>query len=138
MREKNGLFGAMQQSILIVEDELVVAGDIRLTLERAGYTVCGVARSYHSAMEIISGTPPGLVLLDIFLKGELTGIDLAGELNKRDIPCVYLSANCNTGVLEMAKVTQPSGFIVKPFREKDLLVTLDIARYRHDLKKKMM
>ena len=128
----------MQQSILIVEDELVVAGDIRLTLERAGYTVCGVARSYHSAMEIISGTPPGLVLLDIFLKGELTGIDLAGELNKRDIPFVYLSANCNTGVLEMAKVTQPSGFIVKPFREKDLLVTLDIARYRHDLKKKMM
>jgi len=130
-------FAIMQQSILIVEDELVVAGDIRLTLERAGYTVCGVARSYHSAMEIITATPPGLVLLDIFLKGELTGIDLAGELNKRDIPFVYLSANCNTGVLEMAKVTQPSGFIVKPFREKDLLVTLDIARYRHDLKKQM-
>jgi len=127
----------MEQSILIVEDELVVAGDIRMTLERAGYTVCGVARSYHSAMEIIAGRPPGLVLLDIFLKGELTGIDLAGELNKRDIPFVYLSANCNTGVLEMAKVTQPSGFIVKPFREKDLLVTLDIARYRHDLKKQM-
>src|SRR5260221_6216288 len=122
----------MHRSILIVEDELVVAGDIRLTLERAGYTVCGVARSYHSAMEVITATTPGLVLLDIFLKGELTGIDVAGELNKRDIPFVYLSANCNTGVLEKAKVTQPSGFIVKPFREKDLLVTLDIARYRHD------
>ncbi|MBS1660742.1 MAG: sigma-54-dependent Fis family transcriptional regulator, partial [Bacteroidetes bacterium] len=109
----------------------------RLTLERAGYTVVGVARSYHSAMEIINGTPPQLVLLDIFLKGELTGIDLASELNKRDIPFVYLSANCNTGVLEMAKVTQPSGFIVKPFREKDLLVTLDIARYRHDYKQQL-
>lgn len=128
----------MHRSILIVEDELVVAGDIRLTLERAGYKVCGVARSYHSAMEIINATPPGLVLLDIFLKGELTGIDLAGELNKRDIPFVYLSANCNTGVLEMAKVTQPSGFIVKPFREKDLLVTLDIAKYRHDYKKQLV
>jgi len=127
----------MNRSILIVEDELVVAGDIRLTLERAGYSVCGIARSYNSAMEIITGMPPGLVLLDIFLKGELTGIDLAGELNKRDIPFVYLSANCNSSVLEMAKVTQPSGFIVKPFREKDLLVTLDIARYRHDYKQQL-
>src|SRR5882757_8858709 len=127
----------MHGSILIVEDELVVAGDIRLTLERAGYTVSGIARSYHSAMENINASPPGLVLLDIFLKGDLTGIDVAAELNKRDIPFVYLSANCNTGVLEMAKVTQPSGFIVKPFREKDLLVTLDIARYRHNIKKQM-
>jgi DNA-binding NtrC family response regulator len=127
----------MCKSILIVEDELVVANDIRLTLERAGYTVLGIARSYHSAMDMISLTPPTLVLLDIFLKGELTGIDLAAQLNKKDIPFVYLSANCNSGVLEMAKVTQPSGFIVKPFREKDLLVTLDIARYRHDIKKQM-
>ena len=127
----------MSKSILIVEDELVVANDIRLTLERAGYIVLGVARSYHSAMDMISLTPPGLVLLDIFLKGDLTGIDLAAQLNKKDIPFVYLSANCNSSVLEMAKVTQPSGFIVKPFREKDLLVTLDIARYRHDIKRQM-
>jgi DNA-binding NtrC family response regulator len=127
----------MSNSILVVEDELVVANDIRLTLERAGYTVCGIARSYASAMDMITLNPPNLVLLDIFLKGEQTGIDVATQLNKKDIPFVYLSANCNTGVLEMAKVTQPSGFIVKPFREKDLLVTLDIARYRHDLKKQM-
>lgn len=127
----------MSKSILIVEDELVVANDIRLTLERAGYVVIGIARSYHSAMDMLSLNPPSLVLLDIFLKGELTGIDLAAQLNKKDIPFVYLSANCNAGVLEMAKVTQPSGFIVKPFREKDLLVTLDIARYRHDIKKQL-
>ena len=127
----------MSNSILVVEDELVVANDIRLTLERAGYTVCGIARSYASAMDMITLNPPNLVLLDIFLKGEQTGIDVATQLNKKDIPFVYLSANCNTGVLEMAKVTQPSGFIVKPFREKDLLVTLDIARYRHDLKKQL-
>ena len=128
---------AMQKTILIVEDELVVANDIRLTLERAGYTVVGISRSFHSAMETVKAARPGLVLLDIFLKGDLTGIDIATELNKQDIPFVYLSANCNTSVLEMAKVTQPSGFIVKPFREKDLLVTLDIARYRHEFKQQM-
>jgi DNA-binding NtrC family response regulator len=128
----------MYQSILIVEDELVVAGDIRLTLERAGYNVYGVARSYARAMEALDTMTPGLVLLDIYLKGEQTGIDLAVELNRRNIPFIYLSANCNQQVLEMAKVTQPYGFIVKPFREKDLLVTLDIARYRHAYKSELL
>jgi DNA-binding NtrC family response regulator len=122
----------MEQKIMIVEDELIVAGDIRLTLERAGYRVSGVARSMHRALEIIEVERPDLVLLDIYLKGEQTGIDLAVELNKSDIPFVYLSANCNRQVLEAAKATQPYGFIVKPFREKDLLVTLDIARYRYE------
>jgi DNA-binding NtrC family response regulator len=122
----------MEEKIMIVEDELIVAGDIRLTLERAGYKVSGVARSVHRALEIIETERPDLVLLDIYLKGDQTGIDLAVELNKANIPFVYLSANCNRQVLEAAKVTQPYGFIVKPFREKDLLVTLDIARYRYE------
>ncbi|SHN45793.1 sigma-54 dependent transcriptional regulator [Chitinophaga sp. CF418] len=122
----------MEEKIMIVEDELIVAGDIRLTLERAGYKVSGVARSVHRALEIIETEKPDLVLLDIYLKGDQTGIDLAVELNKVNIPFVYLSANCNRQVLEAAKVTQPYGFIVKPFREKDLLVTLDIARYRYE------
>lgn len=122
----------MEEKIMIVEDELIVAGDIRLTLERAGYKVSGVARSVHRALELIDADRPDLVLLDIYLKGDQTGIDLAVELNKSNIPFVYLSANCNRQVLEAAKVTQPYGFIVKPFREKDLLVTLDIARYRYE------
>lgn len=122
----------MEEKIMIVEDELIVAGDIRLTLERAGYKISGVARSVHRALEIIETERPDLVLLDIYLKGDQTGIDLAVELNKYNIPFVYLSANCNRQVLEAAKLTQPYGFIVKPFREKDLLVTLDIARYRYE------
>lgn len=121
----------MEEKIMIVEDELIVAGDIRLTLEKAGYQIAGVARSVHRALEIIETNRPDLVLLDIYLKGDQTGIDLAFELNKANIPFIYLSANCNRQVLEAAKVTQPYGFIVKPFREKDLLVTLDIARYRY-------
>lgn len=127
----------MDEKIMIVEDELIVAGDIRLTLERAGYHICGVARSVHRALEIIENEKPDLVLLDIFLKGDQTGIDLAKELNKSSIPFVYLSANCNRQVLEAAKVTQPYGFIIKPFREKDLLVTLDIARYRYEHSRQM-
>jgi len=122
----------MNEQILIVEDELIVAGDLRITLERAGYRVCGVARSVIRAQEILKTVRPDIVLLDIYLKGDLTGIDLAVELNERKIPFVYLSANCNREVLEAAKLTQPYGFLVKPFREKDLLVTLDIAGYRYE------
>jgi DNA-binding NtrC family response regulator len=122
----------MNEKILIVEDELIVASDLRLTLEKAGYSICGIARSVYRAQEILKTVKPDIVLLDIYLKGDQTGIDLAKELNQNKIPFVYLSANCNRQVLEAAQNTHPYGFLVKPFREKDLLVTLDIARYRYE------
>lgn len=123
--------------ILIVEDELIVARDIRKTLERNGYKIVGVARVVEKALSIIEEVEPCLVLVDIFLKGDLTGIDLAKLLNAKGIPFVYVSANSNQQVLEAAKITDPYGFIVKPFRERDLLVTIDIARYRYENKMKM-
>src|SRR5215467_2901064 len=127
----------MKDKVLIVEDELIVARDIRKTLERNGFRVVGVARTAENALQLVEEHNPSLVLLDIFLKGNLTGIDVAERLNEKKIPFVYLSANSNQKVLEAAKVTNPFGFIVKPFREKDLLVTIDIALYRHDNNKRM-
>lgn len=121
----------MSIKILIVEDEFIVANDLRLMLKKAGYRVVGIANSFIEAIEIVKESKPELVLLDIYLKGELTGIDLAKQLRKDNIPFVYLSANSNQSVLEQAKETQPHGFLVKPFREKDVLVTLDIAHYYH-------
>jgi DNA-binding NtrC family response regulator len=120
------------EKIVIVEDELIVARDLRKTLERNGYRIAGVATSVDKALLLIKETEPWLVLVDIFLKGNLTGIDLATQLNKLEIPFIYISANSNQAVLEAAKTTNPYGFIVKPFREKDLLVTIDIARYRYE------
>ena len=120
-----------QQTILIVEDEFAVANDLQLILERAGYTVSGIAFSVARALEINRRQRPDLVLVDIHLKGSATGIDLAHHLSADNIPFVYLSANTNTSVLEEAKMTKPYGFLVKPFREKDVLVALEIARYRH-------
>ncbi len=121
----------MTEQVLIVEDEFIVANDLMLILEKAGYRVCGIAASVEEAREIIREHKPDLVLLDIYLKGKLTGIDLAHELGEQHIPFVYLSANSNQRVLEAAKATEPYGFLVKPFRAKDVLITLDIARYRH-------
>ena len=117
--------------ILIVEDEYVVASDLQFILENAGYSVIGIAASVSEAREFMEAQKPDVVLLDIFLQGKGTGMDLAGQLTLAGIPFVYLSANSNQSVLEQAKATQPYGFIVKPFREKDLLITLQMILYRH-------
>jgi len=121
----------MKEKILIVEDELIVAKDLEYILEKAGYSVIGIAVSVVKARQMIEAEIPDLVLLDIYLKGDLTGIDLAADLNKKNIAFVYLSANSNQSVLESAKQTRPYGFLVKPFREEDVLIGLDIARFRH-------
>ncbi|WP_316800488.1 sigma 54-interacting response regulator [Pedobacter frigidisoli] len=122
----------MEQKILIVEDEFIVANDLRIMLEKAGYKVCGIAPSVVKALELIASKQPDWILLDIFLQGDKTGIDLAGQLTEMGVPFIYISANTNQGILEAAKATLPYGFLVKPFREKDLMVMLDIARYRHE------
>lgn len=122
----------MKEKILIVEDQFIEANNLQMILERAGYHVCSIARSVPEAIEIVEKENPNIVLLDIHLKGKLTGIDLAKILRKKNIPFVYLSANSNTDILNAAKATRPYGFLVKPFRERDVLVTLDIARYLHE------
>jgi formate hydrogenlyase transcriptional activator len=118
-------------TLLIVEDEFMIANDLRRILEKAGYQVIGLAGSVPEAMATVEKQTPDIVLLDIFLDGEQTGIDLAYWLREKKLPFVYLSANLTDSVLAAAKETQPFGFLNKPFREKDVLTTLEIARYRH-------
>jgi two-component system response regulator HydG len=122
----------MREKILIVEDQFIEANNLQEMLETAGYRVTGIARSVPKALELIGENKPDLVLLDIFLKGPLTGIDLAKQLRQQNIPFVYLSANSDKNTLDAAKATHPSGFLVKPFREKDVLVMLEIARYAYE------
>lgn len=114
--------------ILIVEDQFVEANHLRLMLQKAGYPVTAIARSVEDAREKISRERPHLVLLDIFLSGDQTGIDLAKYLREENIGFIYISANSNESTLNAAKATRPFGFIVKPFRENDLLVSLQIAQ----------
>lgn len=117
--------------ILIVEDEYIIANNLEIILSNAGYTVLGAANSVARALALIGQQRPDMVLLDIYLKGNETGIDLAKQLEEIDIPFIYISANDSQSVLEAVKATRPSGYIVKPFREKDILTALEIGRYRH-------
>jgi DNA-binding NtrC family response regulator len=121
----------MKGKLLIVEDQFIEANNLRMILERSGYGVCEIARSVPIALKIIENDKPDLVLLDIFLQGPLTGIDLGMMLKEKRIAFVYLSANSNKETLDAAKATCPYGFLVKPFREKDVLVMLEIAHYLH-------
>lgn len=121
----------MNNKILIMEDQFIEANNLRIILQKAGYLVCNIARSVSDGLTIIENEKPDLVLLDIFLKGVLTGIDFAKTLNEQQIPFVFLSANSNKQILDAAKATKPYGFLVKPFREKDVLVMLDVALYLH-------
>lgn len=125
----------MKPRILIVEDQFIEAYSLERTLLKSGYVVPPVARTVQEGLQAIADQQIDLVLLDIILKGDQTGIDLARELNKKNIPFIYLSANSNRKIFEEAKITEPYGFLVKPFREKDVLVMIDIALY-HDQQKK--
>jgi two-component system response regulator HydG len=125
----------VKAKILIVEDQFIEANNLQRILESAGYKVCSIARSVPIALKIIEKESPDLVLVDIYLQGNLTGIDLAIILAERGIAFVYISANSNKLILDAAKSTKPYGFLVKPFREKDVLVMLDVAWYLHQHKK---
>jgi DNA-binding NtrC family response regulator len=117
--------------VLIVEDQFLEANELCLILRKAGHTVLGIGKSVEQANSLISKSRPDIVLIDIFLKGNLTGIDLARELNQKNIPFIYLSANSNAATLESAIATKPYGFLIKPFRDREILIALDIAIYRH-------
>ncbi|GGF22575.1 sigma-54-dependent transcriptional regulator [Flavobacterium limi] len=125
----------MKEKILIVEDEFIVANDLKIMLLKAGYQITAIVSSVIQARKSIEEKRPDWVLLDIMLKGDLTGIDLAWELREMQLPFLYISANTNQSTLEAVKATNPYGFMVKPFRERDLIVMLDIAKYRFNQEK---
>jgi DNA-binding NtrC family response regulator len=127
----------MKLKILIVEDQFIEANNLRLILDRAGYAVVPIAASFVEAMEMLDRHKPDLVLLDIYLDGTLTGVDFAKVLASRKVPFVYLSANSNRKIFLAAKATKPYGFLVKPFRQRDVLAALELALELHGVMQKV-
>lgn len=124
--------------ILVVEDERIVSEDIKVRLKKLGYTVPSIARSGEEAVEKAKAIRPDLVLMDIVLEGEMDGIEAASRIRSLyDIPVVYLTAYADTKTLERAKITEPFGYILKPFDDRDLNITIDIGIYKHRMEKKL-
>jgi CheY-like chemotaxis protein len=125
--------------ILIVEDEILVATDIEESLESLGYTVQNSVDTGLKAIEEVERSLPDLVLMDINLKGEMSGIEAARKIiEKHDVPIIYLTANADIATVNKAKVALPYGYIIKPFTDKDLQTNIEIAifKFGNDLKLK--
>ena len=126
--------------ILIVEDEILVATDIQESLESLGYTVLGMVDTGLKSIEAVEKQLPDLILMDINLKGEMTGIQAATIISKKhDVPIIYLTANTDIDTVNKAKVALPYGYISKPFTDKDLQTNIEIAifKFANDVKLKM-
>ena len=118
--------------ILIVEDESIVAKDIQFSLNKLGYAVCGIASSSDKAIDLAGKEQPDLVLMDIMLKGDINGIDTALKMKELfTVPVIFLTAYADEATLEKAKIAEPYGYIIKPFKEVDLQTTIEVAVYKH-------
>ncbi|MEW4923520.1 response regulator transcription factor [Algibacter sp. 2305UL17-15] len=116
--------------ILIVEDDPIICEDIRDMLSNANYNTVGVAYNKKKAIETIDELQPDLVLLDINLEGYYEGFDIAEYINKNSkTPFIYLTSYSGKQIIDRAKKTLPMGYIVKPFNEKELYSTIEIALY---------
>ncbi len=120
------------RDILIVEDENIVALDMRMRLESMGYRVVDVVDSGSMAVERAASLAPDLVLMDIKLKGDQDGIDAAGLLRERtEVPVIFVTAFTDERTLERAKRASPYGYIIKPFHERELRIAIELALYKH-------
>lgn len=119
--------------ILVVEDESIVSKDIQISLKRLGYEICGSASTGEEAVEIVQEEQPDLILMDIMLKGKLNGIETAHLIRESiDVPIIYLTAYADESTLSKAKITEPYGYIIKPFQEIDLHTSIEMALYKHN------
>ena len=121
--------------ILVVEDEPLIAMDIEQTLNNIDFSVAAVANTYEAALHQLKTNTPEAALLDINLEDEKDGIDIAEFINQQyHLPIIFLTSHADKNTLDRAKKTQPAGYIVKPFEEKDLLAGLEIALYNFSMR----
>ena len=125
-------------TILIVEDEAIVAADLAVKLGRLGYTVCGSTTRGEDAIALTRERGPHLVLMDIRLAGEMDGVEAAERIRREcDVPVIYLTAHSDRATLDRAKRTEPFGYILKPFEELELETHIEMALYKHQAERKL-
>ncbi|MHB8053894.1 MAG: HD domain-containing phosphohydrolase [Candidatus Aminicenantales bacterium] len=124
--------------ILIVEDESLVAKDIANMVRGLGYSVTGVVSTGEEAITVAEKSRPDIILMDIVLKGRIDGIEAAQHIwETLSLPVVYLTAYADEATLQRAKVTEPFGYILKPFDERELQTTIEMAFFKAQMEKKL-
>ncbi len=123
----------MKNRILIVEDEIIVANDIEFNLKKLNFDVVGIASCKTEVENFLVSSKIDLILMDIMLKNDESGIELAEYVNsKYSLPVIFLSAYTDLATVERAKYTNSYGYIVKPFKSIDLRIQITLAIYKHE------
>ncbi len=122
-------FGKAQ--ILIAEDDPTIAQDLKYKIENLDYEVAGITHSGEQAVVLAERLRPDLVLMDIQLAGEMDGIQAAEQIRALRVPLVYVSGYCDGPMLERAQLTEPYGYILKPYRNSDLRISVEMSLQRH-------
>jgi len=117
--------------IMIVEDEWIIANDIKNCLVDLGYMVTSIVSTGQDAVSAAAADQPDLILMDIMLRGEMNGIDAAREIRKKQrLPIIYLTAYDNQYLVEQAKQTENYGYLLKPFKDRELHIAIDLALHK--------
>jgi DNA-binding LytR/AlgR family response regulator len=128
-----------KKKILVVEDEAIVAKDISVCLNKIGYEVVDTFARGEKALDFLENNKPDLVLMDIMLTGKISGIDASAQIKEKyDIPVVFLTAYADEKTISKAKVTEPYGYVIKPFKEIDLRTSIEMALYKFKKEKEKM
>ena len=128
----------MKKKILIVEDEIIIAENIKFTLKKFGYDVSGIISFGEDAVEIAREFHPDLVLMDIKLEGKMNGIEAADIIFKEfEIPIIFLTSFGDEDTVKQAAMTEPYGYILKPFEDRMLCAAIEMAFYKHQMEKKL-
>lgn len=124
--------------ILPVEDERIVGRDLQIRLKRLGYEVPAIASSKVEAMRLVKDFQPDLVLMDITLNGTADGIEAGRQIRERfDVPVIYLTAHSDSDTLEKAKLTEPFGYVLKPFEDRELMAGIEMALHKHEAERRL-
>jgi PAS domain S-box-containing protein len=124
--------------ILIVEDSSIVAFHLQKTLEREGYRVVGTEPSGEAALLLVEKNKPDLVLMDIMLNGRMDGIETARTIRSRfTIPVIYITALTDRETIQRAKITEPFGYVTKPFEDREIFTVIEMALYKHEIESKL-
>jgi PAS domain S-box-containing protein len=131
--ERGGNHTMVNRKILIIDGEPQIAIERRASLVGFGYEVTGIASSGREAIALVKQTAPNLILMDIALQGDWDGIETAAEIHKHwPLPIIYLTTDTDEATLQRAKLTRPSGYLVKPVTERELKANIELALYKDE------
>lgn len=128
----------MSQTVLVVEDESIVALDLQSRLTALGFSVVGIAKSGERALELVAETSPNVVLMDVQLTGEIDGIETARRIREaHPVPVIFLTAYSDQESIQRAKISEAYGYLLKPFQERELIIAIELALYKFDAEQRL-